>query len=459
MKLRNQIPLLLILLVLQVTAFADKTDDFMRAQIEWKHIPGAAVVVVRNGKIIKAKGYGFASLEFDVPAEANTVFEIGSVTKQFTAACIMMLVQDGKINLDAPVSTYLDGTPEDWAPITVRMLLTHTSGIPSYTRIGGFELWRRYTAKDAVEELAKHPMDFAPGEKYLYNNSAFNLLGYIIEKASGMTYWQFLRTRIFIPLGMSDSNNRDPQFLLKRRANGYEYEDGAYHGRDGNLTDLFSAGAIVSTVNDMAKWEIALEGDKFLNEKSKAEMWRKQKLNSGEELNYGFGWILGDFRGEKTISHSGQTAGFAANFSRFVDKGITVIVLSNSGTQGAGTELARGVAKVYIPNISIRAMKPIEDKNVAETAQFRNDFERMLNGDDFSKRATEPLFRKLHSAETKAEFTNLKKNGNVQSFERAESDGKGNTIFRVLTKKNAYLVRFAQTADGKLKDFTLLEIE
>ena len=183
-----------------------------------------------------------ASVEFNAPVTTETVFEIGSVSKQITAAAVMLLVEDGKINLDEKISKYLPNTPEAWKDVSVRNLLTHTSGVKSYTSLGGFELSKRYKVSDFIKELSPQPLDFAPGSAYKYSNSGYSLLGYIIESASGKSYWEFLQTRIFNPLKMNSTANRDPQFIIKNRAVGYEWENGRFVGRDYEFDRSFQRG-------------------------------------------------------------------------------------------------------------------------------------------------------------------------------------------------------------------------
>jgi CubicO group peptidase (beta-lactamase class C family) len=354
---QNYLLLVIIFLIFAATfAKADEMDKYVRSQLAERHIPGAAIAVVKNGKIIKSGGYGVASVEFSVPVTTETVFEIGSVSKQITAAAIMLLVEDGKVNLDEKISKYLPDAPEAWKNVTVRNLLTHTSGVKSYTSIGGFELSKRYKVADFIKELSKQPLEFEPGSQYKYSNSGYSLLGYIIESASGKNYWEFLRSRIFGPLKMNSTADRDPQFIIKNRATGYEWEGNKLVGRDYELTDLFSAGAIVSTIEDLAKYDIALRSEALLKKESKAEMCKPFNLSNGKENPYGFGWNVGEFRGQKLLSHGGQTAGFAANISRYADADLDVIVLTNLGTQGGGSAIARGIAKIYIPSISLKAL-------------------------------------------------------------------------------------------------------
>ncbi|MCB1023826.1 MAG: beta-lactamase family protein [Acidobacteria bacterium] len=331
---------------------ADNVDKYIKMKMAETHVPGVAIAVVKNGRVIKHKGYGVASVEFDAPVTTNTVFEIGSVSKQITAAAIMLLVEDGKIDLDEKISKYLPDTPEIWANVSVRNLLTHTSGVRSYTSIGGFELSKRYGVREFIAELSKQPLDFETGSAYKYSNSGYSLLGYIIESVSGKTYWDFLRQRIFMPLKMNHTADRDPRFIIRNRATGYEWENGRLVGRDYELTDLFSAGAIVSTVDDLAKWAAALRDETILKNSSKAECYKPFTLSNGEISRYGFGWNIVDLRGQHILRHGGQTAGFAANVSQYVDSDISVIVLTNLGTQGLGSDIAQGIAEIYIPGLS-----------------------------------------------------------------------------------------------------------
>ena len=202
----------------------------------------------------------------------------------------MLLVEDSKINLDEKISKYLPNTPDAWAKVSVRHLLTHTSGIKTYTGLSGFELTKRLNRDQFIKALSAYPLDFEPGASWNYSNSGFNLLGYIIESVSGKSYWDFMRERIFKPLGMDKTADRDPQFIIPHRATGYEWQNNKLVGRDYDLTDIFSAGAIVSTVTDLAKWDAALSNDTLLKKTSKAQIWTPFVLNDGKPYPYGFGW-------------------------------------------------------------------------------------------------------------------------------------------------------------------------
>jgi D-alanyl-D-alanine carboxypeptidase len=327
---------------------ADAIDDYLRAQMAEHHIPGLALKIIRDGRETKSAHYGLANLEHNIPVTDRTVFEIGSLTKQFTAACILMLQQDGKLSIEDRISKHLTNTPAAWSNITVRHLLTHTSGLKNYTGLSGFELSRHLNQQQFIATLGAQPLDFAPGEQAKYCNSGFNLLGYIIENVSGKNYWDFLAARIFGPLGMGTATNRDPVILVPQRADGYEWKNGAQHNRDFNLTDIFAAGAIVMSLGDLAKWNASLEtgSDKLLTAASKTQMWTPQRLNNGAAAQYGLGWRVGEQEGRRNIGHSGSTSGFSASLQRYPDDRLTVILLCNSDEQNIATTLARAVARM-----------------------------------------------------------------------------------------------------------------
>jgi D-alanyl-D-alanine carboxypeptidase len=387
---------LLLTLVFVFSARADEVDKFVRATLQERRIPGAAIAVVKNGKVVKKQGYGVASVEFNTPATAETVFEIGSVTKQMTGAAVMLLVEDGKINLDDKISKYLPATPDAWKNVSVRNLLTHTSGIKSYTAIGvGFELTKRLKRDEFIKALAAYPLDFEPGARYSYSNSGYNLLGFIIEAASEKPYWDFMQARIFQKLGMTGTFDRDPKFIVKNRATGYELENNRLIGRDYDLTDIFSAGAVISTVGDLAKWDAAWRNDTLLKKESKQQAWTPFVLSDGKPYPYGFGWSVADFRGHRLISHSGSTAGFSAQILRFTDDDLSVIVLINQGTGTYAGMIARGIARIYIPAISLKAMKPQAGADARLTEMFSKALgERMENKFD-ARFLTENLIKSL----------------------------------------------------------------
>jgi CubicO group peptidase (beta-lactamase class C family) len=326
---------------------ADPLDDLVQQEMNTHRIPGVALAVVQNGREIKAAAYGLANLELRVPVQSNTVFEIGSLTKQFTAASILLLQQQGKLSVDDRIFKHLPDIPGAWTNITIRQLLTHTSGIKSYTGMEGFEFSKHLSQKQFIAALAVAKPDFAPGAAWKYSNSGYNLLGFIVENASGQSYWQFLRENICRPLGMNATTARDPGVIITNRAAGYEQTNRVHINRDYDLTDVYSAGAIISTVGDLALWNRALDADQLLTRESKSQMWTPARLSDGQPTCYGFGWYIQTFDGHRNLAHNGATSGFSASVQRFPDDGLHVIVLTNTDEMIAGP-LARKVAAFYL---------------------------------------------------------------------------------------------------------------
>ncbi len=348
LPLRRVLFLAGLLLALLVTpSFAAKTADVKAEPVDEvstdldvlftfaypEDAPGATVIVVRDGETLLRAGYGMANLELEVAMEPDMVLGLGSVTKQFTAVALLMLAQEGKVKLDAPLTDYLPDYPQGSAPITLRHLLTHTSGIQSYTAMDNFldQVAHKFTVDEMIDRFKDEPMNFAPGEKYAYNNSAYFLLGAVIEKVSGMSYEEFIEERIFAPLGMEHSYYGDPEQVVPRRASGYGGRPGAYrNARYIDMSQPYSAGALLSTVDDLAKWDAALYGDTLLPAQRLQEAWTAAKLNDGRSIHYGFGWSVTDYEGYTVLRHGGAIFGFVSHVVRIPEAKIFVAVLSNN---------------------------------------------------------------------------------------------------------------------------------
>ena len=334
-----------LLLVCQI-AHADRVDQYVKSQMAEHRIPGLALKVVRDGKVAKTAAYGLANVELNVPVKPETVFEIGSVTKQFTAAGILLLAQAGKLSVDDRISRYLQNTPDAWRDVTIRHLLTHTSGIKSYTGIDGFQVWRHLTQTQFIKAIGNEPMEFSPGDSWKYCNTGYNLLGYIIENITGQDYWDFMSQHIYQPLEMRSTTNRLFSLIIPNRAAGYEQTNHVWMNRDTDLTQVFAAGAMASTVGDLVKWNNALDGNQILTAASKDLMWTPVKLNNGTTRTYGFGWNIEKVEGHRNIGHGGSTSGFSASIQRFPDDQLAVIILTNTDEQIA-TSIAKHIATLY----------------------------------------------------------------------------------------------------------------
>ena len=315
--------------------------------------PGAAVIVVKDGRTVFRKAYGMADLELGVPLQPDMVFRLGSITKQFTAAAILMLAEEGKLSLQDPIEKHLPGYPTQGHVITIEHLLTHTSGIQSYTDMPGWMTSRvvsPMTVTELIDGFKKEPMQFAPGERFAYNNSGYILLGAIVEKASGKTYETFVRERIFQPLGMSASFYGSTEPIIPRRAPGYTREgDRPRNARYLSMTQPYAAGSLVSTVDDLARWDGSLYAETLLKKASLEKAWTPFVLKGGKATGYGYGWGVSKLRGRHAIAHGGGIFGFSTYAVRLPDERVYVAVLCNSDSPSADPGyLARKIAALVI---------------------------------------------------------------------------------------------------------------
>jgi len=294
------------------------------------------VLVARDGRVLFEKAYGMANRELAVPNKLETKFRLGSVTKQFTAMAIMILAERGKVRLSDPLCDYVENCPKTWTAVTVRHLLTHTSGIPSFTELPDNDQYERLpmTPVATIARFRDKPLDFAPGNRFTYSNSGYLLLGYIIERASGEKYEDFLRKNIYEPLGMLDSGYDHPRVVLKDRASGYAKEN----GRVVNATYMemdtpFGGGSMYSTVGDLLRWDQALYTEKLVSEKSLAQVFTPTQVPYPKgwwsRHKYGFGWFLTKWFGRSLIWHEGGPSGFASAILRYPEDRTLVVVLEN----------------------------------------------------------------------------------------------------------------------------------
>ena len=306
-------------------------ESFIEERIVTDKIPGLSIGIALKGELIYTKAFGYSDLEHQVPVNLNTVFEIGSVSKQFTATAIMLLVKQGKLKLDDPIQKYIPNLPGEWYGITVHHLLTHISGIPDYEAIEGYYNYRnRYTPEEIIQSAHSLPVDFKPGEGFFYSNTGYFLLSLIIEKTSGLSFEEFLHEGIFDPLDMTESGVTDPIKIIPNRAEGYYISIGELKNTDAsNLSSTLGAGGIISSMTDLVKWENALNQNKILDKEAQDKMWKRGKLNNGEETSYGYAWSLGEYKGLKRQSHSGQMHGFVTHVIRLPDYDYVLILLTN----------------------------------------------------------------------------------------------------------------------------------
>lgn len=370
MKLRRILMMVCIFATLAETALGQSKDDdavttrvdaYVSAQMREQKIPGLALAVVRDGKIIEAKGFGLANVELNVPVKAETLFQTGSVGKQFTSMAVMMLVEEGKVRLDDKITKYFDGAPSSWSNITVRNLLTHTSGIPDYDSDAlmnhaepFINLRRDYTEEELLRKFETLRLDFAPGDKWSYSNTGYVLLGILIHKVTGEFYGDFLGERIFKPLGMDSTRIISEADIIPNRSAGYRLAKGELKNQEWVSPSLNTTadGALYTNVLDMARWDAALYTEKLVKRGTLDQMWSPVNLNSGKTFPYGFGWGVSQVNGHRLIDHDGAWQGFTTQISRYVDDRLTFIVLTNLDSDHSNPrKIAQNVAAIYIPGV------------------------------------------------------------------------------------------------------------
>jgi CubicO group peptidase (beta-lactamase class C family) len=327
----------------------NKIDKYIASEYK-EDAPGVSILVAKDGKAIYSKGFGMANLENKVSNSSNSVFEIGSITKQFTAVAILMLEEQGKLSVQDEITKYIPDYPTQGKTITIHHLLNHTSGIKSYTNMISFlDLARTdMTPTELIEKFKNEPMEFDPGTDFNYNNSGYILLGYIIEVASGKSYEAFIQENIFDKIGMSNSYYGSMIRVIPNRARGYaQNQDGYENARYLSMTLPYAAGSIMSTTQDLLKWQNAISSNKLIKRSSLEKAINGSKLTNGDSLDYGYGWISGKLRSSKTIEHSGGIFGYSSNGIFLPDENIYVIGLSNCECGDVNT-LTKNIAAIAI---------------------------------------------------------------------------------------------------------------
>ncbi len=346
-------------------------DAYVTSEMGRERIPGTAIGVYRRGEILMAKGYGLANVELNVAVKPETLFQSGSVGKQFASAAVMLLVEEGKVGLDDSIVKYFPNAPASWKPILVKNLLSHTSGLAEYEseeRIeqkGPFYLRLDFTEDELLEKAEALPIEFQPGEKWAYRNTNYMLLGIMIHKVSGKFYADYLAERIFAPLGMTSTRLISEADIIPNRSSGYEL-NGEKLQNQSWVSPTFNStadGTLYFNVLDLAKWDGALYGTSLLKQSSLERIWTVFPLNDGKPNrgHYGFGWEITALNGHKVIQHNGAWQGFTCEISRYVDDNLSVAVLTNldAGHASPG-QIAHKIAGLVNP-----ALMPKEHKEIA----------------------------------------------------------------------------------------------
>jgi CubicO group peptidase (beta-lactamase class C family) len=391
----------------EAAPLTSKFDEYLSAAAK-QGFTGSALVA-KDGKVVFSKGYGMANVEWDIPNTPQTKFRLGSITKQFTAASILLLQERGKLSVQDPICKYFDSCPESWKEITIHHLLTHTSGVPNFTSFPDYQktMMMPVTMESLVSRFKDKPLDFKPGERMSYSNSGYVALGYIIEKVAGETYESFLRKNIFDPLKMADTGYDCPTTILKNRATGYSSMNGKRINSEYlDMSIPHAAGALYSTVEDLFTWNEALFSDKLLSAKSREAMMTVDKNN------YAYGLAVNQQLNRKMVSHGGGINGFNTALARFPEEKVTVVVLRNadygfSNPGKIGQDLAAIVfgEKYEIPRerVAIKIDPKILDAYVGQYELAPSFILTMTReGDSLMTQATgQPKFELFPESETK----------------------------------------------------------
>lgn len=432
-------------------AAAARVDSYVAREMAIRHLPSVSVAVVQNKKLVFLRAYGRANLEQGSPATPNTVYGLADVTKQFTAAGVLLLVESGKLDLNQKVGHYLPGLPALWSDVTVRHLLTHTSGITSYTDLKVFAegMSQDLTREQVLKLVANASLYNTPGAGWRFSNTGYFLLGMLLEKVSGKPYEAYLRERIFAPLQMTSTRLSKRQAGTKDVASGYQLQDAQpVPAPYISPSQTFSALGLVSTAVDLAKWDIALNGTKLLTQSSLDLMWSPTTLKSGTRVPYGFGWQLGEYYGHRTAGHAGVVPGFSAQLCRFSQEHTDVVVLTNLSGGGADT-LAQAIGAVFIPSLAVVA----PDDDLPTTVRLRSLVVAMIQGragpGNFTPEAAALLPERVKQAQALQEL------GPLTSFIRLEAkevDGLRRLHYRASFNAKQVEVTFSLGKDGKVAD-------
>jgi D-alanyl-D-alanine carboxypeptidase len=389
-------------------------DEYVSERMRAMRVPGLALAVLQNGRLVKASGYGLANLETNAPATPATAFRIASLSKQFIATAVMLLVQDEKLRLDDRAAQYLDGAPATWSDITIRQLLAHTSGIvrdpPDY------HPYVEQPITDVIQTAYGLPLASRPGEKFLYSNIGYYVLAAVIAKASGQPWDAFIATRLFAPARMTSTRMGTVRDVVPNRASGYQLANGALVNAESWIA-MRPSSAFISTVLDLAAWDAFLDAGDPLTPANRRLMRTPARLNDGSPVDYGFGWAVDTLFGRTRIHHDGQYPGFRADYERFEDDGLTVIVLANTDRANVQS-LAIKVAGFYAPVLTTPPFTISVEAPVGTVADSSQVAIHVVAKNDGQAARNTQLEMEIWDADNKAVFKQQKLN---ESFDAGQA--------------------------------------
>lgn len=358
-----------------------RAEAVIREQMEAQQIPGVGFAAIDHGKVILAKGYGYANLEHSVPVITDTVFQSGSVGKQFTAAAVMLFVEDGRLSLDDSITRYLPEAPPEWASIRIHHLLTHTSGIRDYGYEASYDTRRAVTEEELIRMACAQPLEFLPGERYSYSNTGYLLLGAVLDRIGARHYSEVLRDRIFAPLGMHSARLIDEAAIVPHRAAGYRLQYGHIANQQWVAPEQNTTadGSLYLSINDMIAWDRGLRGGRILRPESWRQVYTPVTLLSGNTYPYGFAWEVSTINGQEVHAHSGGVPGFATYIVRYLGDDLSLVVLTNL-EDADPQRIARHVAGVLRDDLRTSPPRPIVDAEPARRGAVEQLLQRARAG-------------------------------------------------------------------------------
>lgn len=444
-------------------------DRYVTAEMARERIPGAEIGVYRDGHALLEKGYGLANLEWNAKVTPTTSMQSGSVGKQFTATAVMMLVEQGKVNLDDSITRYFTDAPASWKPIKVKNLLSHTSGLAEYEdadrmKPGAmFDSRKDFTEDEMVKKIETLPIEFKPGDDWNYRNTNYALLGVLIHKVSGQFYGDYLHDKVFAPLGMVSTRIISDRDIIPGRAAGYEISGGQLKNQQWLAPSLNATadGTLYFNVVDLQKWDRALYGTALLSKKSLETMWTPFVLNDGKPnaSHYGFGWVDDRLNGHRMIQHTGAWQGFTCSISRYVDDKLTVVVLTNlDAAHSSPGYISRVVGGLVDAALMPKPNPAIDDHNPAIASHVVDVLKRMLAGnnlaDEFDADANY-TFDPGDAADMRSQLPAHWDAAPLRLIKRSEHDGAVRSVFRVGPEGDTRVMLADLDAKGKLANLVV----
>jgi CubicO group peptidase (beta-lactamase class C family) len=440
-------------------------DSFIGAEMARERIPGLAVGIYSRGQTLLAKGYGQANVELSVPVKPETIFQSGSVGKQFVSAAIMMLVEERKLSLDDSIAKYFSEAPAAWKPILIENLLSHTSGLSEYESEdragpkGPFYLRLDFTEDELVTKIEALPTEWAPGDKWAYRNTNYVLLGFLIHKITGKPYYEFLDERIFKPLGMTSTRLISERDIIPNRAAGYEIDNGQLKNQEW-VSPTFNStadGTLYFNILDLAKWDGALYGTQLLKQSSLDRIWTVYPLKDGKPnpAGYGFGWSIGKQNGHKRIEHGGAWQGFTCDIARYPDDNLTVAVLTNLAHSNPGliAQVTSGLANSPLLPAKLTSIADVQPSIAASLAKL---LDHVVAGDDILPQTTAEVAARFTPDTSKwlqRRLSTLWPGGSLTLVKRMpppDAAGQFTSVFRLSKQNDAVLIFFGLDSNGKV---------